>query len=96
MWYIKCPMIYERPLFQRLRRDRYGKILRHSRAMSGYVGLLLARKRRREVSASRRRPRSLKAECADLAVGPVALIVEIGVGGFPTDNDKYILTNDKQ
>lgn len=44
--------------------------------MSGSAGSYLAKKRRLEVSVSRKHSRSLKAECAGLVVGPVVLIVE--------------------
>jgi hypothetical protein len=76
VWYTKCRRIYERPLFQRLRHKRHGKILRHSRAMSGSAGSYQARKRRQGVSVSRKHSRSSKAECAGLVVGSVALTVE--------------------
>ena len=45
--------------------------------MSGFAGSSPAKKRRRDVSVSRRHSRSLRAECADPAAGPVVFIVEI-------------------
>ena len=79
VWYIKCRRTYERPLVLPLRCEQHGKILRHSRVTNGFAGLRTAKKRRRDVSVSRRHSRSLKAECAGLVVGSVALIVERAV-----------------
>ena len=53
------------------------RILRHSRAMSGSVGLNPPRNQRRGAIGSREREMSLEKECAGLVVGPVAFIVEI-------------------
>jgi len=47
------------------------------RAMSGFAGQSLSRKLRPESSTSNGYARSLKKECAALAAGQVAFIVEI-------------------
>ena len=76
VWYTKCRGIYETLLFQHPWREQYGRILRHSRATNGFAGLYPGKKRRREVSVSRKRSRSLKVECAGLVVGVAVFIVE--------------------
>ncbi len=59
---------------QTRRCEHCGKTSRRLRAMSGFAGLHLAKKRRREISVSRRRSQNLKAECVGHVVGPVVLI----------------------
>src|SRR3989344_6933226 len=74
---MQCRGICGRLLLLRRRRGQYGTTLRRSRAMSGFVGLYPAKKRRRVISVSRRESRSLRAECAGRVAGPVVLIVEM-------------------
>ena len=69
--------IYEKPLSQRLQRERDGKRLTRSRAMNGFAGLHHAKKQIQGIFVSGKVFQSLKAECEGPVVGPVALIVEI-------------------
>mgnify|MGYP001614375790 CR=1 FL=1 len=64
------------PLLEHQPLALYGKTLHRSRATNGFAGSPRARKRRREVSESRRGFRSSKVECGGRAVGQVAPIVE--------------------
>src|SRR5258705_13623281 len=53
-----------------------GRILRHSRAMSGSAGLSPSRNRKREDSTLSEYARNLRKECADLAAGQAVFNAE--------------------
>ena len=75
--HIRSQRICARPLLQRLRREQYGRILRHWRGTNESAGSYPARKRKRGVSVSRRPSQSSGVECVDRVAGPAARIVEI-------------------
>jgi hypothetical protein len=67
-------------LIQPLEQRKFGMTLRPWRAMSGYVGLHLGKKWKREIFVSERQSQSLKAECAGHAAGLAALIAKKNTG----------------
>ena len=83
--YIQCPMICVRQLPPHLRRGRCGTTSRRLRAMSGFAGLLRARKRKRGISVSRRGFQSSKGACAAPAAGRAVFIVETAALGGVVD-----------
>jgi hypothetical protein len=68
--------IYERFSFPIPLHGQNGRILRHSRAMSGSAGLSPSRNRKREDSTLSEYARNLRKECADLAAGQAVLTAE--------------------
>src|SRR5579872_5962264 len=69
--------IYEKFSFPMRRREQNGRILRHSRAMSGSAGLSPSRNRKQEGSTLSGYARNSRKECAGLVAGPAALTAEI-------------------
>lgn len=68
--------IYEKFSFRTRRRGQNGRILRHSRAMSGSAGLSPSRKRKPGGSTFSGYKRNLKKECAGLVAGRAVLIAD--------------------
>lgn len=73
----KVPADLWKVLISSQRHYRYGRILRHWRAMNGSVGLSQSRNWRRESFISKGHSRSLKKENVGLVAGRVVLILEI-------------------
>jgi hypothetical protein len=69
-------LIYEKFSFLIRRRVQNGRILRHSRAMSGFAGLSPSRNRKLEGSTLSGYARSLKKECAGLVAGQAVLTAQ--------------------
>ena len=74
MWCIKYHQIYKRLLRLPPRHEPHGRILLHSRAMSGFAGLSLPRNKILGAIGLKGRVRSLWKECVDLVVGLGVLI----------------------
>jgi hypothetical protein len=78
--YTAYQRIYERFSFLTLPRAQNGRILRHSRAMSGSAGLSPSKNRKPEGSTLSAYARNLKKECAGLVAGQAAFTAEIRDG----------------
>src|SRR5258708_9653423 len=74
--------IYERFSFLTRRRGQNGRILRHSRAMSGSAGLSPSRNRKPEGSTLSEYVRNLRKECAGLVAGQAVLTAEMRAVDF--------------
>src|SRR5215469_6741951 len=74
--------IYERFSFLTRWRGQNGRILLHSRAMSGSAGLSPSRNRKPEGSTLSGYARNLRKECADLVAGQAVLTAEIRMADF--------------
>jgi len=82
---VRCTVyqrIYEKFSFRTRRRGQNGRILLHSRAMSGSAGLSPSRNRKPEGSTLSEYARNLRKECAGLVAGQAVLTAEVKDGGI--------------
>ena len=79
MRYTVYRRIYERFSFLTRWRGQNGRILRHSRAMSGSAGLSPSRNRKPEGSTLNGYARNLREECAGPVAGQAVLTAEIRI-----------------